>query len=100
MLTKFQGRFEPPLAIALVAVVCLTSTPAAAYMGPGAGLTAIGTVLAVIAALLLALVGFVWYPLKRILRIGRGNKAATAESDEAAGAPASTVAAPPPDAGS
>jgi hypothetical protein len=42
--------------------------PAAAYIGPGAGLSAIGLVLAMIAALGLAVVGFVWYPLKRLLR--------------------------------
>jgi hypothetical protein len=39
-----------------------------AYVGPGAGLTAIGTILALISAVLLSIVGFVWYPIKRILR--------------------------------
>lgn len=51
--------------------------PAAAYVGPGAGLTAIGAIMAVIATLFLALVGFVWYPVKRLLRkrssIGRSK---------------------------
>jgi hypothetical protein len=42
--------------------------PAAAYIGPGAGLSAIGVVLAMVAALCLAVVGFVWYPVKRLLR--------------------------------
>jgi hypothetical protein len=37
-------------------------------MGPGAGLSAIGTLLALGAALCLAIVGFVWYPLKRVFR--------------------------------
>jgi hypothetical protein len=53
----------PGLALAVVIV-----GPAAAYVGPGAGLTAIGAILAVIATLFLALVGFVWYPVKRLLR--------------------------------
>lgn len=52
--------------ITLVAITM--ANPAHAYVGPGAGLTAIGTMVAVIAALILAVVGFVWYPLKRILR--------------------------------
>lgn len=39
-----------------------------AYVGPGAGLTAIGTMVALVAALILAVVGFVWYPVKRLLR--------------------------------
>ncbi|MCZ0814346.1 MAG: hypothetical protein ACQEVT_17910 [Pseudomonadota bacterium] len=41
---------------------------AQAYIGPGAGLTALGTVIALILALGLAIVGFVWYPLKRLRR--------------------------------
>jgi hypothetical protein len=41
---------------------------ALAYVGPGAGLTAIGTVLALLGAIGLALVGFVWYPVKRLMR--------------------------------
>jgi len=40
---------------------------AAAYIGPGAGLTAVGTVLGLIGLVFLAIVGFVWYPAKRLL---------------------------------
>jgi hypothetical protein len=43
------------------------STPALAYIGPGAGLSAIGSVLALLGAVLLMILGFVWYPVKRIL---------------------------------
>lgn len=54
---------------ALVALFAImNAAPALAYVGPGAGLTAIGTMIAVIAVIILALVGFVWYPLKRLLR--------------------------------
>jgi hypothetical protein len=56
-----------PLVLALAAAVAMPDV-ALAYVGPGAGLTAIGTVVALVAAVLLALVGFVWYPLKRMLR--------------------------------
>ena len=52
----------------LVVMAAVPAAPAQAYIGPGAGLTAIGAVLALVAALLLALVGFVWYPVKRLLR--------------------------------
>ena len=45
-----------------------------AYIGPGAGLSAIGSILALLGAVLLMIVGFVWYPLKR-LRNRRSNKA-------------------------
>jgi len=49
----------------LFALALIYPAAAHAYVGPGAGLTAIGTVVALIAALLLAVVGFVWYPVKR-----------------------------------
>lgn len=52
----------------LLAAALLTaaSPPAFAYVGPGAGLTVIGTVVALIGAVALAVVGFVWYPIKRL----------------------------------
>jgi hypothetical protein len=58
----------------------LAATPAAAYIGPGAGLGAIGTVIAVIGAILLMIVGFVWYPIKRLLK--RGKKPTQAVADD------------------
>jgi predicted MFS family arabinose efflux permease len=54
--------------VAGFALAMIMVDPAAAYVGPGAGLTAIGAILAVIATLFLAVVGFVWYPVKRLLR--------------------------------
>jgi len=44
------------------------SSFAHAYVGPGAGLSALGTVAAFIGACLLIIVGFVWYPIKRLLK--------------------------------
>lgn len=43
-----------------------------AYIGPGAGLSAIGSVIALIGAVFLLILGFLWYPVKRILR-KKGN---------------------------
>ncbi len=54
---------------ALIAV--LNSSFAFAYAGPGAGLSAIGSLLSLLAAIGLAIVGFVWYPIKRLLRYMR-----------------------------
>jgi hypothetical protein len=48
---------------------------AEAYVGPGAGLSAIGTLVALVGAVLLAIVGFVWYPIKRLLRRGKEDTA-------------------------
>ncbi|MEL7028278.1 MAG: hypothetical protein AAGL49_03505 [Pseudomonadota bacterium] len=54
---------------------------ALAYIGPGAGISAIGTVLALIGGLFLLIVGFVWYPIKRIIR-GRRSQQAAAPSTQ------------------
>ena len=50
-----------------------------AYIGPGSGLSAIGTLIAFVAALLLAIIGFVWYPVKRLLAKRREKKQDTSE---------------------
>ena len=47
---------------------------ALAYIGPGAGLSAIGTAIAVVGAFLLLVVGFVWYPMKRLLRKNKADE--------------------------
>lgn len=54
-------------------VAIVLPSPAFAYIGPGAGLSAIGTVVAVIGAFFLLIVGFVWYPVKRVLRRRKAN---------------------------
>lgn len=65
--TKFARGTTCGLAAAFSLIVLLGTDTAHAYVGPGAGLTAIGTVLALFAALMLAVVGFVWYPMKRVM---------------------------------
>jgi flagellar biogenesis protein FliO len=57
-----------------VTIACAFSmwaTPAFAYVGPGAGLSAIGAFLALILGVILAFFGFIWYPVKRFLRKGK-----------------------------
>lgn len=53
----------------IMVLITLISSPEIllAYGGPGVGLTAIGTFLSIIAAIFLAIIGFVWYPVKRLL---------------------------------
>lgn len=59
----------------------LAPVPALAYIGPGAGLGVIGTVVALIGAVLLAIVGFVWYPVKRMLKKRKAGAEANQDSD-------------------
>lgn len=64
-------------------LVVLTARPAFAYLGPGAGLMAIGTFIAVVAAIAVAVAGFLWYPIKRFIRRMRRESSSkgTATSD-------------------
>ena len=58
---------------ALFCMLALLSVaePAMAYTGPGAGITALGSLLALVSTLALMIVGFVWYPVKRLLAVKR-----------------------------
>jgi hypothetical protein len=55
--------------IVVIALVCLFPQPAMAYVGPGAGLSAIGVFLAILAGIIVAIFGFLWYPFKRLIRM-------------------------------
>lgn len=46
----------------------LWAVPAHAYIGPGVGLSAIGSVLAFVAVVLLLLAGLLWYPVKKLMK--------------------------------
>ncbi len=61
----------------LVFLLALSSF-AHAYVGPGAGLSAIGSILAFIGTLLLLIIGFLWYPIKRLIK--RKKKGVDSES--------------------
>ena len=68
---------------AVLAMALLLPASSFAYVGPGAGLSAIGTVLALIGGIFLAIAGFVWYPIKRLLKKRRQPKETeTVDPDE------------------
>jgi hypothetical protein len=56
------------IAAASLAMVVATASPAAAYIGPGAGLGAIAVTAALILGVVLLLAGLVWFPLKRLFK--------------------------------
>ena len=68
-------------------LVLASTVPAFAYTGPGAGITAIGSLLALVAALALCIVGFVWYPVKRLLK--RAKKPSADKAGDKAAQPTS-----------
>jgi len=52
----------------LIVTLLALSHPAYAYLGPGGVVSGIGSLLALIAAVVVAAVGFVWFPIKRLLK--------------------------------
>lgn len=64
-------KIKTVIAIASLAFVCL---PAEAYVGPGAGITMLGALWAVIAAVLFALGGLMIWPIRVLRRRFRPKK--------------------------
>ncbi len=46
----------------------LMPAAAQAYVGPGAGMGTVAVILAIILGFFLLLVGFLWYPIKRLIK--------------------------------
>ena len=70
--TRERRRVGIASALWLLALCCAPSQ-ALAYVGPGGGLSIAGSVLALLIATVAAIFGFVWYPLKRLIRRMRGD---------------------------
>lgn len=85
-----RERFRPIFLPALAAAAALLLAPeaASAYGGPGSIISGVGAFLAALAALAAAVFGFLWFPIKRLMRKMRGG-----DADEAAGADAREEAA-------
>jgi uncharacterized membrane protein len=75
-MNKVVTQFAVLLAVALLA------EPVRAYIGPGAGLSAFGVVLALFSAILLMIAGFVWYPVKRLMNRKKKARPADEESED------------------
>ena len=59
--------------LAYLVASILVPDVAQAYIGPGSGVSAFGSLFAVLSAIFFGLVGFVWYPVKRLLRFFRSH---------------------------
>jgi len=62
----------------IIVVLLLYPQVAFAYIGPGSGLSAIGAFLAMIVGVFVAILGFFWYPIKRLF----GGKKKSNEPDQ------------------
>ena len=63
-----RERVARPAAAEPCSMTSRRSPRVLAYLGPGGALSAVGSFLALLGAILLAVIGFVWYPVKRLLR--------------------------------
>jgi hypothetical protein len=67
MTSTKRGRFAVAFLLG-AGLLASAPIPAQAYVGPGAGLSVIGALFALVAACALAVVGVIWYPFKKLLR--------------------------------
>ncbi|MBN2013296.1 hypothetical protein JW960_28455 [candidate division KSB1 bacterium] len=60
-------NFLCKISIIFIVVKVLWPESLFAYVGPGTGMSAIGSFLALVASVIIAILGFIWYPIKRLL---------------------------------
>ena len=68
--------------IAVLVICAVAPNEAHAYIGPGAGISAIGSLIALLAGGFFAVIGFVWYPVKRLRRRKKKAKESKALESE------------------
>lgn len=69
-----------PLLLATLALA-LATTPALAYIGPGAGVTMLGALWGVVVAIALAIGAVVFWPIRALMRRGRKATAPVVTQD-------------------
>ena len=52
----------------IILIGILVPSISIAYIGPGAGLSAFGSLFSLLAAIIIAVFGFVWFPIKRFIK--------------------------------
>ena len=72
----------PYVFLFVVSSCFLVPTVAYAYLGPGAGAGAVTAALAMIVAILAALFGIIWFPLKRLIKKTRESKSKKIEETD------------------
>jgi len=65
--------------------ILLFAQPAAAYIGPGAGITMLGALWGVLVAILLALAAVLFWPIRALLRRRRKAAASSERSPQTTG---------------
>jgi hypothetical protein len=80
-------------------VLLLSTGLAQAYVGPGLGIGVVGAILGFLAAIVLAVIGMVWYPIKRMLRARSAARGARSEAEAGLEADSASALEPMPEPG-
>lgn len=70
-----------PIRYAAILALSLAAGPAAAYIGPGAGISFVGAVLTTIAGILLALLAILAWPVRKLIKRMRGKQPGAGETE-------------------
>ncbi len=65
-----------------VLALLLMASSAFAYVGPGAGISVLGSLLGILATIVLALVAIVMWPIRKMMKRRKAAAAETAEGKE------------------
>lgn len=78
--------------VLVAAAIAVAAAPAAAYIGPGSGISLLGGIWSVLVGIVLALAAILFWPIRLMIRRIRGRKAgpeSTGSETEAAARPES-----------
>lgn len=68
--------------LALTLCLAAVAGPAAAYIGPGAGISFVGSLFTWLIGILVALFAILFWPIRALLRRARGKRSTSAEEGE------------------
>jgi hypothetical protein len=69
------------LKIIILLLLALIASPAAAYVGPGAGISVLGSLLGILATIFFAIGAIIFWPVRKFLKRKKARAASTATAD-------------------
>lgn len=78
--------------IIAILVLALAAGPVNAYIGPGAGISVLGSLLGILATILVAIGAILFWPVRKLLKRRKAAATATSNSAETTESPASESA--------
>ena len=62
-------------------LLALSASPAAAYIGPGAGISVLGSLLGILATIVVAIGAILFWPIKKLMKRRKANKETEVSGD-------------------